>query len=279
MDVNEGREAGNGAAGGAIWLRRAALAAAGLLVAGTVLAIGSVRAGFLRRHEAAAALQKAGFVLEFEPEPHFLEDLFPDAACLRPLQMATCRNLSGKPVALDEPLGRALAVFPECRRIDVVEHRLTTPFVVQLQRLPKLSDLAFHDCEATDEQCREIAKIPSLVYLNLARNPRIGDAGARALQPLARLKSLDLSSTSVGDDALATPLAPNLEALDLSRTQATAVGIAKLATWPALRCVVVVDLPVALDGSEAKLLLAAGKHAMHVGTCVEPSFYPRIPHL
>lgn len=262
------------------------MAGAVLLVGGVFIAL-RLRADLLRRTDAVQTLLRAGFHLEFEPEPHFLERIFHDARILRPLQSATCKRklklrqgVLMKPGEVVGPIeGAALAEFPECRQLFIHFGTVSLSFLTKLKPLRQLVDLELCVVDVDDEGCREIAKLSSLKYLGLTSENEVRDGGVVALAALPNLTDLDLCATNVGDAALAAPLPPNLQNLDLGGTDVTAAGLAKLAAHPTLRRIGIAGLPIEVGGPEEKLLRAAGKEPVRTGDCTNPSYVVRTPNL
>jgi Leucine-rich repeat (LRR) protein len=80
-----------------------------------------------------------------------------------------------------------------------------------------------------DDTLTSVAKLDGVLRLNLKDNRRITDQGLARLKG-ARIESLDLSGTRIGDEGLeAIQNLNSLEALDLSRTAVTDEGLRRLA--------------------------------------------------
>lgn len=281
MDVGERPGTGVRGERGALWLRRAAIGTAAVVSVGAVLAAGNVLAKMQRRKAALKKVFEDRLMIwpSFEDGRHPLQNLLDDASHLRSLELAMLDNTGGDRRVVDEAMLVLVDAFPECRKflIQYRERLPPAPFLWPLQSLWRLEALELESCGATDAHCGEIARFSSLKTLTLAENPRIGDEGVRALRSLERLTELDLSWTSVGDDALSQgPLAPNLEVLDLRCTKVTAAGVEKLATWPALRRVSVSDPPITEKTADWTRLQRAGKQVYHQRGC-SPRRDPIVP--
>jgi internalin A len=127
-----------------------------------------------------------------------------------------------------------------------------------LSALPAVTSLGMQDCEITDEQLRDLVKMPALKRVALRHCTRIGDdallylgqipkldsvdiretgitgAGLKFLGGLRSLQFLNLSGTPLADDALANVSAlPVLAMLDVHDTPLTDAALAHLKrmTW------------------------------------------------
>jgi hypothetical protein len=87
----------------------------------------------------------------------------------------------------------------------------------------------------TDDMLRDVARIETVMSLNLSSSHSITDEGVAHLAGASNLRRLDLTNTGITDRGLAVLAAlPHLESLSLAMTNVTDEGMAVLARCPTL---------------------------------------------
>jgi internalin A len=108
--------------------------------------------------------------------------------------------------------------------------------VRELARLPKLQRLDLSFTRITDQGILYMKGARNLVDVNLAFDERVGDEGQAAIKEWKRLKRLNVRGTRIADNTVTAAAGlPELEALDISYTDALDFGLDALATAPKLK--------------------------------------------
>ena len=95
--------------------------------------------------------------------------------------------------------------------------------VVALERLPRLRELTLAQTGVSDGGLQHLNR--AIESLNLFET-RVTDAGMKSLEPLTKLKHLDVTGTRVSDKGLAyLARLPELESLYVGRTAVTEAGV------------------------------------------------------
>lgn len=108
--------------------------------------------------------------------------------------------------------------------------------LLELGRLPRLERLDLSFTRITDLGILYLKGARNLVDVNLAFDERVGDQGQAAMKEWKRLRRLNLRGTRIADNTVtAVASLPELEALDISFTDALDYGLDALATAPKLK--------------------------------------------
>ena len=152
-----------------------------------------------------------------------------DMTELRELKLAM--RLSPVPLR-DEDLA-FLSRLTKLERLMIPSKDLTDAWLPYIERLRNLESLELYDMAITTKGLDHLQGLSNLRVLSL-HGSRI--TGLEPLRPLAKLSSLCVAYTPVGDSALACARDwPLLYRLDLRKTNITDAGLIDLAELPALR--------------------------------------------
>ncbi len=220
------------------------LAVCALLLVGLSLLLLARRAQATAR--SLTELRRAGVSVETRCDSHAaplfvserLADWWPSSVQVR---------IDGESSRLLSDTLRRLHQVPAATHLVIQNARLNQTDLDELVRLPRLTQLALHDCavagtwdwltrlrglaclslrgsDVTDAACAELACIDTLQHLDLIGS-RVTDAGAAHFTRLSRLTYLDLRGTAVSDHLLATlSTLPQLEVVDARGTRVTPGG-------------------------------------------------------
>lgn len=101
----------------------------------------------------------------------------------------------------------------------------------EIRKLPRLRELFLGQTAITDGGLRELAGHRGIVWISLVSNKALTSKGAAELKFLPSLQILDLAGTSVDDSCIESlSQFPRLTFVNLTSTQVTANGVARLQT-------------------------------------------------
>lgn len=125
---------------------------------------------------------------------------------------------------------KQLSDLTDLRALDLALNFKTNDAVLkEVAAFKKLQKLTLGSTFVTDAGLKELAGLKDLLYLDVAVVLGVTDAGMKHLAGFEKLERLNLFATSVTDAGLKDLAAlKSLKSLDLSRTKATAAGVAEL---------------------------------------------------
>jgi len=147
--------------------------------------------------------------------------------------LATIQQIGAQPLFVDQQDDRSIAGLHFVERIDYERLRNRLPLLRNI-RLLDLNSLDLTDNDL--EQLRILNAFPKVESLNLANNPRIGNAGLTHLSHFRQLSTLNLSLTATDSNgAVHLKTLPRLRRIDLSATPFRRSGYSGLEQCTSLR--------------------------------------------
>lgn len=123
---------------------------------------------------------------------------------------------------------------------------------IRSQNLPRPRGLVFADVRITDAALKELSTFPNLTSLHIINCPGVTDEGLKHLEPLTKLRRLDLRGSSITDQGLARlSNLKELRELSLLRTSVTDGGLVHLENLTNLEWLALSDTSVTNDGTRA----------------------------
>ncbi|CAN5589085.1 hypothetical protein BH11CYA1_BH11CYA1_40360 [soil metagenome] len=105
---------------------------------------------------------------------------------------------------IDDQAFSQLKILRHLHILDIKEILNLSKTIAALSGSTNIQKLVVCNSTMTDEDLKQIAKCPKLLYLNLGFNPSITSKGVRALAPLQKLNNLNLLQDPIAPDSIAT---------------------------------------------------------------------------
>jgi internalin A len=169
-----------------------------------------------------------------------------DAGMVHVGKLTTLQGLELSELAITDNALQYFVALNELRSLSLTKIRVTGAGIERLDPLAKVNliEINLRGTLISPAGLQEVAKLPSLMFLRLARST-VDDDGIAVFKGHRKLRAIDVSDTRISDKGL-TALAqiPTLVALDVSGTQVTDAGLAQL-RFPDVDCVLgIADLQV-----------------------------------
>lgn len=124
--------------------------------------------------------------------------------------------------------------FPCLGKLTLQGEKVTDEVAQQVAQMKSLVEVHFDRTNLTMAGLAHLAGMPNIEQIS-AKNSTLEDAPCPMTQPASKLQSLNLSSTSAGDQFLGSVMNfPCLEELDLSGAKVTDAGVSKLSSLKSL---------------------------------------------